>query len=398
MKESLLRKLKMIRMRDLGHVFLFLFALLPAAILHRRRQHIWLVCESEGEAQDNGYWFFRYLREHQPQVDAVYAAAEGTPAWERVACLGDTVRFGSFRHWMLYLAAEANISSQKSGKPNAAVCYLLEVVLGWLKNRRVFLQHGVTQADVAFLYEKNAKLSLFCCAAQPEYEFIRERFGYPAEAVRLLGFCRFDSLHGLEADRDLLLIVPTWRMKLHRGRDEKAFLESGYYSTFQGLLNSGALAAMLERYGKRAVFVAHRNMGQFEELFSSSCERVRVLRWKDVDISELIRRAGSLITDYSSIFMDFAYMKKPLLYYQTDAEEYHRTHLAAGYFDYERDGFGPVCADEDTLLQALEEVFRRGCTMEKEYRERVDRFYVLNDENNCERTYLAVCEILERNN
>lgn len=399
MNESLLRKLRMVRLGDLGHAFLFLFALLPAAVCRRKRPHLWLVCEGGREARDNGYWFFRYLREKQPQVDAVYAIAYDAPEYARVAPLGETVRFGSFRHWILYLAAEVNISSQKYGKPNAAICYLLEVVLGWLKNRRVFLQHGVIKDDLPFLHEEKAKFAMFSCGAEPEYRFVRDTFGYPPGVVRYVGLCRFDSLHGPEPDRELLLIVPTWRMYLEREKGEagkQRFLESAYYRGWNGLLRDGKLEELLESYGKRAVFCTHRNMEAFEGLFRSDSSRVQVLRWQDADITALIREAGTLVTDFSSIYMDFAYMQKPVVYYQFDTEEYRSGHLPLGYFDYRRDGFGPVCGDEEALLQALEAVFRRGCSMEEPYRERVDRFYVLNDENNCERTYRAVCEILER--
>ena len=62
MNESLLAKLKNVRLHDIGHIFLFLLALLPAAVLRRRRPHLWLVAETATEARDNGYWFFRYLR------------------------------------------------------------------------------------------------------------------------------------------------------------------------------------------------------------------------------------------------------------------------------------------------------------------------------------------------
>lgn len=399
MNESLLRKLKMVSLRDLGHGFLFLLALLPAAILRRSRPHLWLVCEGGREARDNGYWFFRYLREEQPQVDAVYAISPDAPERERVACLGETVDFGSFRHWVLYLAAEVNISSQKYGKPNAAVCYLLEVVLGWLKNRRVFLQHGVIKDDLPFLHREKAKFAMFSCGAEPEYRFVRDTFGYPPGVVRYVGLCRFDSLHGLEPDRDLVLIVPTWRMYLERekgttGREH--FLESTYYHGWDALLRDGRLDALLEKYGKHAVFCTHRNMESYEDLFHTDAARIRVLRWQEADITALIRRAGTLITDFSSIYMDFAYMQKPIVYYQFDTEEYRSGHLPVGYFDYRRDGFGPVCEEEETLLNALEGVFRSGCTMEEMYRERSERFYVLRDEKNCERTYLAVCQILER--
>ena len=394
MNESLLKKLKMVKPGDLGHLFLFLLALLPARIYRCFRPRLWLVCESEREARDNGYWFFKYLRERQPQVDAVYAIRYDAPEYSRVSALGPTVPYGSFRHWILYLAAQVNISSQKYGKPNAAVCYLLEVVLGWLKNRRVFLQHGVTKDDLPFLHYDKAKLWMFCCAAEPEYEFIKNTFGYPEGTVRHLGFCRFDALHGAAADRDLLLILPTWRMYLQREDDREAFLESDYYRAWSGLLEDGALAELLERSRKRAVFVLHREMAAFESLFHSPSERITVLPWQEADISALIREAGTLVTDYSSVYMDFAYMKKPLVYYQFDFAQYRAGHLPTGYFDYERDGFGPICRTEEELLEELEPLLTGG-EMPGKYRERVDRFYTLNDDKNCERTCLAIREKLE---
>lgn len=396
MNESLLQKLKMVRPQDLGHVFLFLLALIPALVYKRRRPHLWLICEGPREAQDNAYWFFKYLKEHQPQVDAVYAIEKNAPAYGKVACLGETVQYGSFRHWVLYLAAEVNISSQKYGKPNAAVCYLLEVVIGCLKNRRVFLQHGVTQADLPFLYESKAKLSLFCCAAQPEYSFIHDRFGYPEEVVKLLGFCRFDNLHRADIDKNLVLLAPTWRMNLHRSRDKKLFLTSKYYQVLNHLLHSEAFSSLLAQYGKHAVFVMHRNMGMFEDTFSSPFTNIRVIQWQEADITALIKTAGVLITDYSSIFFDFAYMKKPVLYYQFDTKDYHRVHLQAGYFDYQRDGFGPVCETEEALLQATAHVFQADCLMDEEYRNRVERFYTLIDEKNCERTYQAISGLITK--
>ena len=397
MNESLLKKLKKVRLRDLGHVFLFLLALLPARIYRQFHPHLWLICESEKEARDNGYWFYRYLRERQPETDTVYAIRYDAQECARVACLGPVVNYGSFRHWIYYLAAEVNISSQKYGKPNAAVCYLLEVVLGWLKNRRVFLQHGVTKDDLPFLHEDKAKFWMFCCAAEPEYAFIKNSFGYPAEAIQHVGFCRFDPLHDVEPDRDLLLIMPTWRMYLQRGGDRDAFLKSDYYLAWSGLLENGALAELLGRLHKQAVFVLHREMGAFEALFQSSANCITVLPWQEADISSLIREAGILITDYSSVYMDFAYMKKPLVYYQFDYETYRAGHLPTGYFDYERDGFGPVCSTEQELLARLEPLLTGG-EMPPEYRQRVERFYTLNDDKNCERTYLAIREKLEREN
>ena len=396
MKESRLQKLKRVRINDVGHFFLFLLALLPAAIYRKKRRHLWLICEYAYEAQDNGFALFRYLRTAHPEIDAVYAIKRTADAYRKVAALGPTVGFGSFRHWVYYLAAEVNISSQKGGKPNAAVCYLFEVALGWLKNRRVFLQHGVTINDPPFLHAENAKFSLFCCAAQPEYAFVRDTFGYPENAVRLLGFCRHDALTDAKPDPDLVLILPTWRMWLERDcRSDAAFAESEYCRAWNAFLNDPALDRTLKENGKRAVFCPHREMQRFSTAFSSASERIEVLKWDTVSIPELLRRASLLVTDYSSVSMDVAFMQKPIVYFQFDREAFRNGHWPVGYFDYERDGFGPVVQTADEAVGAVKTILEADCRMARTYLERAERFFPLRDAQSCERTTAAIKEIIE---
>lgn len=396
MRESLLQKLKRIRPGDVGHFFLFLLALLPAAIYRRKRKHLWLLCEYASEAQDNAFALFRHLRAKHPEIDAVYAIRRGCPAYGTVAAAGPVVPFGTLRHWIFYLAAEVNISSQKGGKPNAAVCYLFEVVLGWLKNRRVFLQHGVTKDDLPFLHAENAKLSMFCCAAKPEYTFIRDTFGYPEGVVRYTGFCRFDSLLQAEADPDLILILPTWRMWLERDcKTAEAFGNSEYFRGWQAFLCDPALDALLKETGKRAVFCAHRNVSRFETCFTASSDRIAVKKWDEVNVPELLKTAAVLVTDFSSVFMDFAFMKKPVVYYQFDRENYRKGHLPTGYFDYERDGFGQIADTEAEAVKALSGVIADGMRLAPEYEARVDRFFTLRDANASERTTEAIKELIE---
>ena len=397
MKESLFAKWKRVRLADIGHFVLFLLALLPAAILKRKRKHLWLLCEYALEAQDNAFALFRHLKRAHPEIDAVYAIKRRSPAFETVAALGPTVEYGSLRHWVYYLAAEVNISSQKGGKPNAAVCYLLEVVLGWLKNRRVFLQHGVTKDDLPFLHEENAKLSLFCCAAKPEYEFIRDTFGYAPGVVQYTGFCRFDALSSAEPDPDLLLILPTWRMWLERDcRDAEAFKNSEYYRGWDAFLNDPALDALLKESGKRAVFCVHRNVSRYETCFQTRSERIAVKKWDEVSIPALLKDAAALVTDFSSVYMDFAYMQKPVVYYQFDRETYREGHLPTGYFDYDRDGFGPIAKTARDAVLALGRVIGNGCRMDAEYRARAERFFTLRDTNHSERTTQAIKEMIQR--
>lgn len=69
-----------------------------------------------------------------------------------------------------------------------------------MENTRVFLQHGVIINDLKWLYYPETKMRLFVCGAYPEYQFIRDTFGYPEGYVQYLGLCRFDTLHGHQTD------------------------------------------------------------------------------------------------------------------------------------------------------------------------------------------------------
>ena len=178
MKETLFQKLQRVRIGDIGHIFLFLLAC-PAALIYRLfRRDLWLICDNKNEARDNGYWFFRYLREQHPEQDAVYAVSRRSPDYQKVRSLGKTVHYGSLRHWILYLTARVNISSQKGGKPNAAVCYALEVK-GILRNTRVFLQHGIIKDDMDWLHYENTRMKRFVTSTEREYRFLCESGSLP---------------------------------------------------------------------------------------------------------------------------------------------------------------------------------------------------------------------------
>ena len=399
MKQKFLSKIKEASLRDVMHVFLFLIALPIAFFYKKKRKHMWLICENREEARDNAYWLFKYIREHEPQQDVVYAISKKSKDYEKVASLGQTVSYGTLKHWIYYLAAEKNISTQKGGKPNAAVCYFLEVY-GIRKNTRVFLQHGVVKDDLEFLHYKNSKITMFVCSTQQEYEYVKEKFGYPEGAVQLLGLCRFDNLHNAVVNRKQILFMPTWRSWLSPPSHEAVteadidnMKHSEYYRAWKELLDSKELAEMLEQNDLHVVFYQHREMQRFTNLFTSNNSRIIIAKDDDYDVQQLLMESAYLITDYSSIAMDFAYMKKPLLYYQFDYEKFRANHYAEGYFSYERDGFGPVCYDCEAVIAEIQKVITSGFENEKIYLARHKEFFTLFDQDNCKRNYEAIKEV-----
>ena len=172
-------------------------------------------------------------------------------------------------------------------------------------------------------------------------------------------------------------------------------MHSEYYASWRDLLTNDDFRTLLRQHGKRAVFCMHRNMEIFEQFFTYlSCDEIKILRWEDANIDQLIHHSGMLITDFSSVAMDFAYMKRPLLYYQFDYKEFREKHLPEGYFDYGRDGFGPVVSTVQELNESFAEVLDKPERFHATYDNKTEKFYLLNDTKNCERTYLAIIKML----
>ncbi|MGL5963822.1 MAG: CDP-glycerol glycerophosphotransferase family protein [Fusobacteriaceae bacterium] len=73
------------------------------------------------------------------------------------------------------------------------------------------------------------------------------------------------------------------------------------------------------------------------------------------DIQELYILADILITDYSSVFFDFAILKKPMIFYPYDFEKY-RDDDRGFYFPYEETVPGPVCRTEDSVIEEIKNV------------------------------------------
>ena len=127
MNHNIFERIRMIKSKDIIAIFKFLLAVFLVPFFYSKRKKTWLICEDEQEARDNGYWLYKYICENDKLQDVVYAIDYSSPDFNKVKDVGKTCKYGSINHWLYYLCGEYNISSQKGGKPNAAVCYVLEI-------------------------------------------------------------------------------------------------------------------------------------------------------------------------------------------------------------------------------------------------------------------------------
>lgn len=370
--------------------------LMPLARLIYRKKTIWLVSERGTEAQDNGYHFFRYLCEKHPEIECFYVISKDSPDRERVASLGKVVDYKSLRHYLLFFGAKYLISTHIMGfAPNRDFFLHIQnkAKRNIMKSKTVFLRHGVSKDDIA-MYRNFVFVDLVICGAKPEYDYFAKNWDGMDSKVRYTGLARFDALHEFEVERQIL-IMPTWRRWLAYGDNtsDNEILESSYFQHWSSLLQNTRLAEMAKKYKIQFVFYPHHEIQKYIGKFPAASSDIVIADSHHYDVQQLLKSSMLLITDYSSVYFDFAYMQKPVLYYQFDEEEFRAHHYAQGYFDYRRDGFGEVVTDEEKLLGLLEEYLMDDCHMKPEYQRRIEGFFPLHDDKNCERTYHEIIEL-----
>ena len=58
-------------------------------------RELWLVCERGNDARDNGYWFYRYLKEEHPEINARYVIETESADRAKIEALGGCLLYTS---------------------------------------------------------------------------------------------------------------------------------------------------------------------------------------------------------------------------------------------------------------------------------------------------------------
>ena len=389
MKISIIELIKKIP-RFTGYLFQMIFYHIVALFYKDKEKYknAWLICERGTEARDNGYWMFKYIRENHPNQKVFYIIdSKNKMDYERVKKLGEVIEYNSFQHKIALILSNVYISTH-IGYINIW-SYLLYKKVFDRKNKKkyIFLQHGVTKDDMSDLLNKRInQINLFITSTFDERNSIlnNPNYGYKEEEVPLVGMARFDNLIDYET-KEQILLMPTWRnylvnpsYKKEKNNLEKIFLRSEYYKIYKSLLNSEKLKKILNKYKMKLIFNPNIIIASKEEN----------------DVQELLRQSKILITDYSSVYFDFAYMKKPELFYQFDKEKFKQKQYKECSTEYKHKEFGRIAKKEDEVIEELEKILKNECKMEEKYIEMVEDTFAYIDNNNCKRTYEEIIKLL----
>lgn len=385
----MLNKIKFV-IKSFIDIIIFLLYKLFFMIKREKKVNVWLISERGNEARDNGYWFYKYMKDNHPEIKVKYVITKDSSDYNKINP-EDVVEYRSKEHYYYFLYAAVLISAQIMGfSPNERLYYRLNKY-GFLnlKSKTIFLQHGITKDFNPYMLKKNTKLDLFICGANPEKNYIIKEYGYRDKEVAYTGFSRFDNLCDL--NEKIILVMPTWRKYLNFSDSIK---DSEFYKYYMTLLNDNDISSLLNKYNYKLIFYPHILFQKYLHEFSVSSDNVILASVNDYDVQDLLKRSSLLITDFSSVAFDFAYMNKKTIYYQFDLNEYRKTQYYEGYYNYENDGFGPVVYSYDDLKTKLIDFIVDNNSLDN-YNSRIDNFFTIKDNNNCERIYSSILNLLK---
>ena len=379
------------RLMQIKIIIIYYACVLFVKIFNIKNDDVWLISERGDEARDNGYAFYKFLKENHPEINVKFIISKKSQDRGKIN-QEDIINYRSINHYLYYITSGYLISTHTQGTAPEFHSFtkLDRKKMLHNKGKNVFLQHGITKDYIPIMNkENNPSLNLLICGAKEEYDFLKKVLGFNDKEIKYTGFARFDYLNG-NVKRQILL-MPTWRNYLYNFNENK-FKKSEYFKKYYDLLNDEQLNEILEKNNIDLIFYPHYEIQKFIHLFNTKSKKIKIASIENYDVQELLIESSILITDYSSVFFDFAYMKKITLYYHFDYEKYRKTQYQEGYFDYEKDGFGPILRDEKELVKELEDYIHNNKIKDK-YLKRINNFFRLNDKNNSERIFEEIKKI-----
>ena len=103
------------------------------------------------------------------------------------------------------------------------------------------------------------------------------------------------------------------------------------------------------------------------------------------DIYELYMASDIMITDYSSVSIEYSLLKRPILYYMYDLESYMKERDF--YYNYLDHLSGPIIKTEEELIHAVEHIDEIQQEYAEQYEAYLQRYNEKNDGHVCERFY-----------
>lgn len=365
-----------------------------------KKREIWIISDRNMAAGDNGEALFEYIHQlNDDTKDVYFELSHRSNDYTRVSQYGTVLDPKSLKFKLKFLLADKIISSHADIEVTNPFIRQIDHFIDLYNFDFIFLQHGVTKDDLSSWlnrFEKN--IELFIVSGRSEYQSILDYpYYYDESKILLSGMPRYDKLQDKSKDYNKIILAPTYRANLLKLNSDvngtrpydSEFKKSEYFKFYNSLINDEKLNDALQKYNTVIEFYVHPNFAA--QISDFTVNDNVILGSYPYNYSKIFAEGKLLVTDYSSVAFDFAYLRKPVIYTQFDEATFFDNHsYNKGYFDYKRDGFGPVLESYNQTVDEIITLLESSIRLDAQYRSRIDEFFVYDDRNNSSRVYDAI--------
>lgn len=379
--------------KSLGIRALFLRMVYRVTRPFYRGKRIWVTFDKLYKGGDNGEYFYQYCLKNQKKVRCYYIINKNAYDYKRLKHQKYVVRFKSIKEYLAVLNAECIFGTHAKVYNFCAFTKGKEKYFRDLFNTDIFcIQHGLTIQDIPHIQNRlydNTKM-YFCASEFEINNILKEDYDYTEKNISRSGLARFDGLKNKDVKQ--ILITPTWRASMANSKTNiggtrpyfDGFKKTPYFKIYNSIVNDKTLIETAKKTGYRIAFLIHPTLtaqivdydkNDYIDIFSVT---------EDQSYEKLLTESSLMVTDYSGVQYDFAYQRKPLIYYHPEELP---PHYGAGGLDYEKDGFGPIITKKSDLIKYLCDMMKNECKNDEEYIKRANKFFIYDDFNNAKRIY-----------
>lgn len=345
--------------------------------LKQKMKENWVLCESffGKNYSDNPKYIYEYISKNQPEQYRFI--------W--VINKNDTyipykhTRIKRFSILYFYYLARCKYYIFNSRQPEWAVKregnVFLQTWHGTPLKRLVFDIDDISSATASYkkqVYNQSRSWDYLIAPNQFSSDVFKSCFMYENTMLET-GYPRNDILHyenreklaegirkklGIPLNKKTILYAPTWRDDEYYAKGKYKFSLQIDLQMLKEKLEDDYVILLRTHY-----FIADNlditDLGDF--VFNLS---------KYDDIAHLYLISDILITDYSSVFFDYANLKRPMLFYMYDLDKY-RDVLRGFYINIEEELPGPILVNTEEVLNAVMNIPK----LEQDYQEKYKQFY-----------------------
>lgn len=393
----MLSSLKKLSVTKLAYKLLFkVVSILPA------KQNL-IIFESflGKQYSDNPRAIYEYLKEHNPEYEMVWSV---DPRFEKGFLDKGVPYVRRFSIKWLFLMAQARFWVTNSRMPlwipKPKHTTYLQTWHGTPLKKLVFdmkevRMPGTTTEDYKqHFYQESRNWDYLISPNRYSTEIFRRAFkfekeviesGYPRNDIfykreRDVIAKRFKETHQLPKDKKIILYAPTWR--------DNQYYQVGKYKMDLNL----DLAQLEKELGDEYIIILRMHYLVAENFNLDAFKGFAYDFSKHEDIQELYIISDLLITDYSSVFFDYANLKRPMIFFTYDLDEYEED-IRGFYFNLAEKAPGPLVKTTEEVIKAIKE-YKENTFFSDKMEEFYQRFCYLEDGHAAER---VVKEVILKN-